>query len=1158
MTGVGLKYGMTSIAAMASVMVAAPATAQTRNFNVPAQAAEKAIPLLAKQAGVPILASGKVVKGKLTRAVQGEHSVDEALAIMLEGTGLKVKRAGNGRGMITIVPASAAGNASGAANGGAEQVRGQAVLVGSVRDHKTGAALKGARVEVVETGDTTSTGDLGDFRFSRLPTGEVTLRVAYLGFPEQSEAVSVVGGLTNRTDIYLGSGATSEIVVYGQVSARAQALNQERTAENSSTVISADLLGNFQGTTISEALRRAPGVAFEQDPITGDGTKIIVRGLTPDYNQVQLNGQALLTAGNTGRSASLNNVLADSVSEVRISKTLLANQDSAGTGGLVEIETKSPLDRPNSFIRLGGEFSKRAGKYGDELLLTGTISQRFGASKNFGLSASVQYRRQNIANFSYNSFGQLGPYLPLDANGAPMRIADIDPRRPYPFEGDVDGYYLSSLSAGYSLVDSETMAVTLSAAWDWSDHTNLRLDYTRSDRKQSSDNASTFFDSGSSYALLPVPELNGAERYVLNANLNFAQAGFSASVNEQDEQTDTISFRGTSHFGRLTLDYHAGYNVSRAATPTYADLQLESRFGLTSDMVLPEAIDPRTGRITTLFGNRTGSGLPLPLFTAAGFAATDPSTSSNFSSASTAFDQRFRSHSWNGGASAKYEIGKVLRYIDLGLTYKKAAFRTTAGNREYYYGSYIPDGNGGWLPPSAERFGVGFFEAPFGRATGEGRSLQFIDPKTIAGVLARRDDLVGDGYLAFFEEGPNALLNQTRTKEGDLAAYAQARVDIGKLEIIGGVRMSRVTVDSVFSNQVQYIDENGDFDTQYALESLRLVSGSATQTDFLPRILANYRLSDKAVVRLGYFTAVARPQVQLLTSSQFINFNRRAAGGPNFDQPTLEIDTGNPGLKPAYTENFDFSAEYYSDDVGVLKLGLFYKKLHNLLESNAVSGLDNIEGFDLPDNVRFQNLPDNLFVVLRTPTNNPDVGKIWGLEASIEKRLSFLPGALGGLGIYANYTYTKSRKTIMRSWFTKPVVDANGNVTRVQEDYLIKGAPFAGQPPHSGTIGLTYTGKGVDASIMYSYQARRLDSPGNFGLDYYTEASDTLDMRLSYKFALLGADAQFYLEGNNLLKGARDASVETTIGGRNGVPRYSTGGFFIGGRAVTGGLTITF
>src|ERR1700722_16434858 len=64
------------------------AEAQTKNFNVPAQSATTGIPEFARQAGIQILVSEPLVRGKRIAAVTGAHSVDEGLTILLQGTGL--------------------------------------------------------------------------------------------------------------------------------------------------------------------------------------------------------------------------------------------------------------------------------------------------------------------------------------------------------------------------------------------------------------------------------------------------------------------------------------------------------------------------------------------------------------------------------------------------------------------------------------------------------------------------------------------------------------------------------------------------------------------------------------------------------------------------------------------------------------------------------------------------------------------------------------------------------------------------------------------------------------------------------------------------------------------------------------------------------------
>jgi iron complex outermembrane receptor protein len=61
---------------------------QIREFNVPAQSATTGIPEFARQAGIQILVSEPLVRGKQITAVSGRHAIAEGLEILLKGTGL--------------------------------------------------------------------------------------------------------------------------------------------------------------------------------------------------------------------------------------------------------------------------------------------------------------------------------------------------------------------------------------------------------------------------------------------------------------------------------------------------------------------------------------------------------------------------------------------------------------------------------------------------------------------------------------------------------------------------------------------------------------------------------------------------------------------------------------------------------------------------------------------------------------------------------------------------------------------------------------------------------------------------------------------------------------------------------------------------------------
>ena len=94
-------------AAIALTAGVAPAYAQERvvRFNIPAQDLASALRSFAQASGQQVTFDTKAVRGKRSPGVSGNHSTDEALAILLRGSGLTVDK---GRtGVIIIRPASA-------------------------------------------------------------------------------------------------------------------------------------------------------------------------------------------------------------------------------------------------------------------------------------------------------------------------------------------------------------------------------------------------------------------------------------------------------------------------------------------------------------------------------------------------------------------------------------------------------------------------------------------------------------------------------------------------------------------------------------------------------------------------------------------------------------------------------------------------------------------------------------------------------------------------------------------------------------------------------------------------------------------------------------------------------------------------------------------
>src|SRR5579859_4269759 len=77
-------------AAASVLFIAASAAAQERSFDIPSEAAVKAIPELARQAGVQIVAPADELKGVVTPAVKGTFELHAALQQLISRTDMRV------------------------------------------------------------------------------------------------------------------------------------------------------------------------------------------------------------------------------------------------------------------------------------------------------------------------------------------------------------------------------------------------------------------------------------------------------------------------------------------------------------------------------------------------------------------------------------------------------------------------------------------------------------------------------------------------------------------------------------------------------------------------------------------------------------------------------------------------------------------------------------------------------------------------------------------------------------------------------------------------------------------------------------------------------------------------------------------------------------
>ena len=1126
-----------------------------------------ALKTFADQTGLQVMFFSEVTDGVQTIALNGDYTATAALDTLLSSSGLtyeyinekaitvraidaisEAERGASDSKNLTPTPVLMEQNqTSPTRTTSRNEEGGTSIVTGKVTDARTGANLKGAKVTIEETGQWTSTSDLGKFRFASVPSGSVTLTVSFLGYAEQSATIGVRGGSVEQDFALRGGSEIEEIVVFGQRSARAQALNLERTAENVMTVVSSDMLGGLPGSTIAETLRRAPGVAFERSGLTGDGANIIVRGLAPEFNFVTLNGMRLPDTSGIGRAPNLENVQTESISNVTISKTLLPNQDSFGTGGLVEIVTKSPLDRPERFASLDVSHGAARNDFLDDTSISGTISGTFGNNRNFGFSASVQYRDRELNRLSYSLGAAFGQYLPLAEDGTVITSRNqIDPRTPFPFEAGVDEVYPIQVNNNYSGAATEDLSATLSAQWQVGGHTDLRFDYQRLDRTTDSFIRSQSLLTVQSYEPLLIDALDGETRGALvwerpDGTLAVAPSQEYNFVSGSENVTNIYSLRGETKAGNWKFNYKAGHASGRNNTPqeslsfrptTFFFQEIDHSY--LSDEALANTID---GRIVSPYAPLAGRGYVLPEFNEQGFAALNEPNNLIllFGSIRNSSGKNERD---TIELSARYDFeSSVVEYIEFGVFFDEARFANEVER----------DARGitasTFLFPTVADLELQFAGTSLS-AIGLSGGFDVLRTSELRDLIANIDS---NTLLTTFDVPNTPFLGETGTKEENLAFYLQGRVEVGNWEFIGGGRLDRIDVSATNSRFPVLIDENGEIDAEFNFSFAELIRDQADQIRFLPRLLANYRPGENLIFRLGYFQSVARPRIEQLSATQTIRLDLQTIHGPNGDQPTIVVGEGNPDLKPAVTNSFDVSLEYYDDRIGVAKVGVFYKDIDNLLENNQTIGFDVLDGVDVPNDPKFTDLPANIFVVGNRPENSKFSASIWGVETSIEQQFTFLPGVWSGLGGFANYTYTDSEKTESVTFSGSP----SGNV-------LVGGVRFNESPKHQGTVALTYGYNNIDANLSFTKQGIRQLGFGRNGIGFFEEEVETLDLRIEYRTEGVGALWRVYFEGVDLLKGTRDASLETFSGGSSGVRDIVNNASFIGGRQYRLGVSATF
>ncbi|MGO4382348.1 TonB-dependent receptor [Pseudoduganella sp. RAF19] len=705
------------------------------------------------------------------------------------------------------------------------------------------------------------------------------------------------------------------VVVSGLRASLGTSMNLKRNADGIVDGIVAADIGKFPDTNLAESLQRISGVSIDRS--IGEGAKVTVRGVGPDFNLVLLNGRQMPTSNLgdlNGRSFDFANLASEAISQIQVYKTGRAETPTGGIGATINIMTARPLDHPGMVASFGakGVYDtsnnnlpgdvKAKHSYTPEV--SGIYSNTF-ADNTFGISLSASYQERNLGfNVASVGNGWRGPFKGDENNWGTIPLPGADgsnriTNRP----GPNDIYNVpQNLNYAMSGVQRQRTNGQLTLQYAPAKSLTTTLDYTYSENKIQTkrNDVSAWFNFGPSTSTWSNGPVAGPLVYtelIPAGNSDIAMGGADFATKTQNKSLGFNALWKPNNDLRFELDTHHSTAESKADSP----------WG--SDNVLGTASFSR-GDTSADFSKD----FPVLSIKGADFVnAPQQVTGSAFRNGymKGKIDQTQVKGSWKVMESSNLNFGIAHTKVD-----NRSAFSTQ--QRDTWGGATKPSDypSSVWHADTVRQY--------FDKIDGSSNpnlfntfyTFNFAQVRDLAAKASGLPDL----YL------PKTTWDtDRRTKETSKSGYIQLGTDweFGvPMHTNIGVRYE--TTDVVSSAlvptpvSITMVSAN-EFPVQFGPASFTTLNGK--YSNWLPSIDWDADLRPDIKVRASYGETIGRPRYDQIQGGKTIDNLARINGGTG--------SQGNPALLPVKSKNLDFSGEWYYDKQSFASLGLFYKDLSN-------------------------------------------------------------------------------------------------------------------------------------------------------------------------------------------------------------------------------------
>lgn len=709
-------------------------------------------------------------------------------------------------------------------------------------------------------------------------------------------------------------------------------MNLKRDSQGVVDGIVAEDIGKFPDTNLAESLQRISGVSIDRTS-SGEGSKVTVRGIGPDYNLVLLNGRQMPASnlGNGGgglsgsRSFDFANLASESISAVEVYKTSRADNPAGGIGATINIKTLRPLES-EPVISLG---LKAVNDSSNDNLprtlrgsnvtgeLSGIFSQRY-ADDRFGVTFSASHQERDSgfnqatvaegwATFKGDESADWRA-LPLPGQGYSDRITN----RPGP-----DDVYARPQNTAYNVNGVQRQRTNAQATFQWkpADNVTTTLDYTYVENKvqQQRSELSVWFNYGPgdsiwtngpvSAPIIYSEDMTNSDVSMGGAKLATKTDMHSLGFNVDWEVNDALD---------LSFDVHNAESESRPDSP----------YG--SAGVLGVAAFVRGTTTVDYSGDLPIINIALP---PGGVQASDALvTGSVFQ------------NSYNKSKVQQYQGRGTFRFadysaLDFGVGHTQVENRSASAimqrNSWGGLGSPADYADDIWYADNMGKYFKAFSGHNDPRLTGQFLVFDFdrlIDRAAQVGTDS--DPACPSCYYA-----PTEYSEDIRTTEKSKSAYLQYRTTLDwsmPLHVAVGARYEQTEVESNalvrVPTGISWSSAN-EFNIDYAADR-GFVGGKGKYDYVLPNVDLKLDLAETLALRGSYSRTLGRPSWTQIQSGQSLADIVRTQGGTG--------TRGNPGLEPLISDNFDLSLEWYYGEASYASVGFFRKNIKNFISDTIV------------------------------------------------------------------------------------------------------------------------------------------------------------------------------------------------------------------------------